>query len=105
VIRALRACLRRPELRRIVGVVALLAFLFVVALGAAHVGEKQDASHVDHCGVCHAAALIGTSESFAAPQLVEILDAAAPVASHERRAPVAAEPRRAHAPRGPPSLA
>jgi hypothetical protein len=104
VIRALRACLRRPDLRRIVGVVALLAFVLVVVLGAAHAGEKHAAGH-DHCGICDAVAAIGTSESFAAPQLTAQLAACDAVAAPDAAAPFAAEPRRSHAPRGPPSLA
>lgn len=104
-IHALRALVRRADLRRIVGVVALLAFVFVVCLGAAHLGDKRDAGHDDHCGVCVSVSLIGTSESFAAPQLIEVLDAANRAALPETRVPLAAEPRRSNASRAPPSLA
>jgi len=104
VIRALRNCLRRPELRRIVGIVALVAFVLVVVLGAAHAGEKHDAGR-DHCGVCDAVAAIGTSESFAAPRFVAHVLETDAVATRDAPAVVAAEPRRSHASRAPPSLA
>ena len=103
-IRALRACLRRPDLRRIVGIVALVAFVLVVFLGAAHAGEKHESGR-DHCGVCDAVAAIGTSESFAAPQLVAISIDAESVAARDAAILLASRPRRSHAPRAPPSLA
>lgn len=103
-IRVLRDCLRRPDLRRIVGIVALVAFVLVVVLGAAHAGEKHEAGR-DHCGVCDAVAAIGTSESFAAPQLTAHLVESVAVVPRDTVTDVAAEPRRSHAPRAPPSLA
>lgn len=103
-IRALRACLRRPDLRRFVGFVTLVAFVFVVAMAAAHAGEKHD-SHTADCGMCDAIAAIGTSESFAAPQLVAHVAEVATLSSGDAAVPLAAEPRRSHAPRAPPSLA
>jgi hypothetical protein len=104
VIRALRDCLRRPEFRRIVCIVALVAFVLVVVLGAAHAGEKHEAGH-DHCGVCDAVAAIGTSESYAAPRLTAHVIESIPAATPDASVVVAAEPRRSHASRAPPSLA
>jgi hypothetical protein len=102
VIRALRACLRDPRLRRVVGFVVLVAFVLVVALSASHAGEKGDPAHQD-CGVCHAVATIGTSESFAAPRFLVLLDVGSSAPAPDAARPVASEPRRAHAPRGPPA--
>ena len=102
VIRALRACLRDPGFRRFVGFVVLVAFVLVVAMSAAHAGEKGDPAHQD-CGVCHAVATIGTSESFAAPSFLALLDVVSSAPAPEAARPVVSEPRRAHAPRGPPA--
>ncbi len=106
-IRALRARLRRVDWRQAVGLVALFAFVFVVALSAAHAHgfDKGDASHDEGCGVCSTAALIGTSETFAAPQLVDVLDAAPAPAPLRPHVLLAAQFQRDHAPRGPPSPA
>ncbi len=103
-IRALRACLLDARLRRIVAIVGVLAFALVVVLGAAHAADTTDDDH-DHCGVCVAAHSIGTSESFAAPQLTGHLDATDTASVPRAEILVASEPRRSHAPRGPPSLA
>lgn len=100
-IRALRACLRDPGLRRVVGFVVLVAFVLVIALSASHAGEKGDPAHHD-CGVCAAVATIGTSETFVAPTLVALLDVTETAPVRDAVRPVAAEPRRSHAPRGPP---
>lgn len=106
-IRALRARLRRIDWRRFVGLVALFAFVFVVALSAAHAhGHDAGApSHDEGCDVCSTAALIGTSESFAAPLLVDVLDAAPTPAPLDSHVLLAAQFQRDHAPRGPPSPA
>ena len=101
-IRALSGWLPDAGLRRFVGLVALIAFVFVVALSAAHAGEKCDPGH-DDCGVCAAAATIGTSECFAAPTLLALLDACNPAPIRDAGVPASSEPRRAHAPRGPPA--
>ena len=101
-IRALRACLRDPGLRRVVGFVVLVAFVLVVALSAAHAGEKGDPAHHD-CGVCNAVATIGTSESFAAPCVLAFFDLSDPAPVRDAAPPLVSEPRRAHAPRGPPA--
>ena len=101
-LRAVRACLRDPGLRRIVGVVALVAFVLVVVLAAAHAGERDHPAHQD-CGVCYAAATIGASESFAAPRFLALLDVSDTSPVCDAELPVASEPRRAHAPRGPPA--
>jgi len=107
VIRALRDHLRRIDWRRVVGFVALFAFVFVVALSAAHAHghDTGDGSHDEGCGVCSTAALIGTSETFAAPQLVDVLDAAPSAAPLDSHVLLAAQLPRDHAPRGPPSPA
>jgi hypothetical protein len=55
--------------------------------------------------MCDAIAAIGTSESFAAPQLVAHVAEVATLSSGDAAVPLAAEPRRSHAPRAPPSLA
>lgn len=101
-IRAVSSCLRDPGLRRIVGVVALIAFVFVVALSAAHAGEKCDPAH-DDCGVCAAVATIATSECFAAPSFLARLDLTETAPFRDASLPATSEPRRAHAPRGPPA--
>ena len=101
-LRAVRACLRDPGLRRIVGVVALVAFVLVVVLSAAHAGEKDHPASHD-CGVCYAAATIGASESFAAPRFLALLDFSNSAPVRDAALPAVSEPRRAHAPRGPPA--
>lgn len=103
-IRVFRDCLRRPDLVRFVGVVALLAFVFVVALGAVHAGESGDTEH-GHCGVCLAAAFVATPDAFVAPQFAGHVALAEAAPQPAARVPLATEPRRSHAPRGPPSLA
>lgn len=80
----------------------LVAFVLVVAMSAAHAGEKGDPAHHD-CGVCYAAATIGASETFAAPRLLALLDVSHPAPVRQAARPVVSEPRRAHAPRGPPA--
>jgi len=103
VIRELLARARRIDWRRVAALVALLAFALVVALSTAHTHDGGASSHEGDCGVCSAIAAIGTSESFAAPQLVDCV-----------RFESSATPRvadvlpdvvltRAHAPRGPPA--
>jgi hypothetical protein len=87
--------------------VALFAFVFVVALSAAHAhgGGEDGADHHDRCGVCSTAALIGTSESFAAPQIVDVVHDASTAPPLDSHVLLAAPLPRDHAPRGPPVLA
>lgn len=103
-IRALRARLRDVDWRRVVGLLVLVAFVAVVALSAAHAHghDDGDASHDDHCGVCQTALLVGTSESFAAPRLVDVVDAAPAAPPTASPVLLAADFPRDHAPRGPP---
>ena len=105
--RALRACLDRVDWRRVVGLVVLVAFVFVVALSAAHAhgGAEDGADHHDRCGICTTAASIGTSESFAAPQLVDVVRSASAPAPLDSHVLLAAPLPRDHSPRGPPVLA
>jgi hypothetical protein len=110
----LRGLLRSTGGRRLVALVALVAFVCLVFAAAApfahghdhsHHGHDQQAPERDRCGVCDAVALIGASESFAAPALVlfdETLDAPPPPAA--RVAALAPLPR-VLAPRPPPALA
>jgi hypothetical protein len=82
----------------------LVAFVSVIALSAAHAHghDDGDAGHDDHCRVCLTALMIGTSESFAAPQLVDVVDAAPAAPPSDSSVLLAAEFPRDHAPRGPP---
>lgn len=106
-IRALRSRIARADWRRFVGFAALVAFALVVLIGAAHVGGDHcdGDEHLDDCGTCHALALIGTSETFVAPQLVGVSGDVVAVVTAAPRVVLEFEFARSHAPRGPPSLA
>ncbi len=103
-LRALRALTVRPGPRRTVGLALLVAFALVVVLAASHAGEASD-GHRDHCGVCSTAALVGASETFAPPALVDVLALCDRVAQPEREVLVVHQPRRLPSPRGPPTAA
>jgi hypothetical protein len=100
VLQAVQALIRRPVLRRLVGVALLVAFVVVVIAGASHSGAHHD----QRCAVCVAHHSIGTSESFAAPQLAEPPALAGDTAIFRGEASLARALDRAHAPRGPPSV-
>lgn len=101
-LRALCDRLTRADVRRFVGVALVVAFACVAVLGAAHFCGAHDVDHHDDCGVCRAVALIGASESFAPPALVEVAVAVDfPCVAPESTSRATTPPRDA-APRAPP---
>jgi hypothetical protein len=93
--------LRRPEIRRIVGIVAVLAFVLLLVHGAAHAADHDGGA--DHCSICAAHAQICTSETFAPPQIAEPLDAEDPLVLPRYLEPRVHVLDRSHTSRGPPA--